>query len=96
MKRKQHSTEFKVKVAIDALKGLKTINELSTEYGLHATQITSWKKQALDGLPDIFSTRRKKAEKSQDDLTDELYQQIGRLKMELDWLKKKAGLVGER
>lgn len=96
MQRKQHSAEFKVKVAIEAIKGQKTINELSTEHGLHATQITLWKKQALEALPEVFSTRRKKVEKSQDELTSELYQQIGRLKVELDWLKKKAGLISDR
>ena len=55
--RKQYSNQFKVKVALEAMKGQKTANEIASEYGVHPTQIAQWKKQALDGLPDMFSTR---------------------------------------
>jgi transposase-like protein len=88
MPRKQHSAEFKAKVALDALKGLKTINELASEYGIHPTQITQWKKQAQEGLSSIFSSGRCRHDKSQEELTARLYQQIGQLTVERDWLKK--------
>jgi putative transposase len=89
MQRKQYSTEFKTKAAIEALKGLKTVNELASELGVHPSQIALWKKQALDVLPEAFSTHRGPAPKKQEDLTAQLYQQIGQLKVELDWVKKK-------
>jgi transposase-like protein len=96
MARKQYNADFKAKVALEAIKGAKTINEIATAHELHPTQITLWKKQALEGLPDTFSSRRQQQEKSQSDLTGELYQQIGQLKVELDWLKKKSGFTGGR
>ena len=93
MQRKQHSAEFKARVALEAIKGLTTVNEMATEHWVHPTQIHQWKKQALDELPGIFSSRRAKSQKEQEDLTASLYQQIGQLKVELDWLKKKSGLL---
>jgi transposase-like protein len=96
MQRKQYSAEFKTKTAIEAIKGLKTVNELASELGVHPSQIALWKRQALDVLPEAFSTRRGQAPKKQEDLTAQLYQQIGQLKVELDWVKKKAGLAGNR
>ena len=93
MQRKQHNADFKAKVALEALKGLKTINELASEHSVHPTQINQWKKQVLDALPDLFSNRKSQRQKSQEDLTASLYQQIGQLKVELDWLKKKSGLT---
>jgi len=89
-RRKQHSAELKAKVAIAALKGEHTASELASMYGVHPTQIGMWKKQALDLLTEGFSSRRSSAVRAQEDLTDTLYQQIGQLKVELDWLKKKA------
>lgn len=88
MQRKQHSAEFKAKVVIEAMKGLKTVNEIASDMGVHPTQVTQWKKQALEALPDVFSSRRGQVQKAQEGLTGELYQQIGQLKVELDWLKK--------
>jgi len=93
MQRKQHSAEFKSKVVVEAIKGLKTVNEIASEMGVHPTQVTQWKKQALESLPDVFSSRRGQSQKEQEDLTGTLYQQIGQLKVELDWLKKKSGLA---
>jgi transposase-like protein len=90
-KRRNHSAQFKAKIALAAAKGDKTIAELSGEFGVHPNQITKWKKQLLESLPDIFSNRRQNDRHRQDELTSELYQQIGRLKVELDWLKKKSG-----
>jgi transposase-like protein len=91
--RKRYSAEFKARVAVDALKGHKTVNELASIYGVHSTQITHWKHQLQKEVPQIFSARRAKHEHDQDALQAQLYQQIGQLKVELDWLKKKAGLV---
>jgi len=90
-KRRNHSAAFKAKVALAAAKGDKTIAELAGEYQVHPNQITQWKKQLLESLPEIFSRRRDRDKRRQDDLTDRLYQQIGQLKVELDWLKKKSG-----
>jgi len=89
--RKYHSAEFKVKVALEAIKGEKTVTEIASQFGVHPTQVTQWKKQAVEGLSDVFSSRRSRQEKNQEQTTDRLYQQIGQLKVELDWLKKKTG-----
>ena len=90
-KRRNHAAAFKAKVALAAAKGDKTIAELASEYEVHANQITQWKKQLLESLPEIFSRRRQTDQHEQEELTAELYQQIGQLKVELDWLKKKSG-----
>lgn len=91
--RKRFSAAFKAKVAVEALKGEKTIAELSSEYGVHSNQIRQWKKKLVEELPDIFSDRRKRSEKEGEELTSELYRQIGQLKVELDWLKKKSEML---
>ena len=88
--RKQHSAELKAKVAIAAIKAQDTASELASMYGVHATQIGVWKKQVLDEVAQLFTSRRSSAVRAQEDLTATLYQQIGQLKVELDWLKKKA------
>jgi putative transposase len=89
MQRKRHSAELKAKVALEAIKGYKTANEIASEYGVHPTQIAQWEKQVLEELPDIFSSRRQKGAQEEEALKAALYQQIGQLKVELDWLKKK-------
>jgi len=86
--RKRYSSEEKTKVAIEAIKGQKTINELASEYGVHPTQITQWKKQALEEINTGFSAGRERREKTDEALMASLYQEIGHLKMEMDWLKK--------
>jgi putative transposase len=91
--RKRYSAELKAKVALEAIRGQKTTNEIASEYGVHPTQITQWKKQALEELPQIFSSRREKAEQAEEELKSTLYQEIGQLKVELDWLKKKSGSI---
>ncbi len=88
-KRKRYSAEFKAKVALEALKEQKTLNELASRYQLHAVQISNWKKQLLDSAASIFKNSTNHARKKQADLEAHLYQEIGRLKVELDWLKKK-------
>ena len=88
--RKQHTAEFKAKVALAAIKGEHTASEIASLYGVHPTQISAWKRQALEILAQGFSSRRSSAVRAQEDLAGTLYQQIGQLKVELDWLKKKA------
>jgi len=90
--RRVHPAAFKAKVAIEALKEQKTIAELSSLYSIHTTQITKWKKQALDILTQGFGSGQKRQEKQDNDLMQELYRQIGRLKVEVDFLKKKMGI----
>lgn len=91
--RKQYSAEFKARVALEALKGVKTVNELASTYGVHPTQIAHWKHRLHKEMPDIFSARRDKRDRDQEAFQAQLYQQIGQLKVELDWVKKKAGLA---
>ena len=91
--RQRHSAALKAKVALEALRGEKTIGQLSSEYGVHSNQIRQWKKKLIEELPAIFSDRRRRSEKEGEELASELYRQIGQLKVELDWLKKKSGLV---
>ena len=91
--RKTYTSEFKVKVVLEAFKGQRTINVISGHYGIHANQVNQWKKQAIESLPDVISTRRVRVAAAQEELKGQLYQQIGQLKVELDWLKKKAGLL---
>ncbi|GGM04290.1 transposase [Streptomyces cinereus] len=81
--RKRHNAEFKSKVAVEAIKEQKTINELTAEYGVHATQISNWKKQALAVIPSAFNTK-------QQTTIDEQHRQLGQVISERDWLKKKS------
>jgi transposase-like protein len=92
--RKRHSASFKANVALEAIKEEKTISQLASEYEVHPNQIRQWKKRLLKEASDIFSTRREKEARSQEELEAELYRQIGQLKVELDWLKKKADRIG--
>lgn len=91
MHRRQHSAEFKAKVALEAIRGERTINELAAEYGVHPVQITQWKKVVLEEVPKLFSSRRGAKSKEEEALKGARYQQIGQLKVELDWLTKKVG-----
>jgi transposase len=88
---KKYSSDFKVKVALEAIKGQKTINEISSEYGVHSTQITEWKRRVLEELPNIFAHSGSERAKNEEALIASLYQQIGQLKVEVDFLKKKSG-----
>ncbi len=93
MPRKIYGAEFKAKVALEAIRGQKTVNEIASAMGVHPNQVTAWKKQALEELPQIFSNGRARTEKAEAELKAALYQQIGQLKVELDWLKKKSGFT---
>ncbi len=89
-KRRRFGAEFKFQVALEAAKGLKTLNELSSQYGVHSNQISSWKRELLEDGVTVFSSNSARQLREQEALQTELYEQIGRLKMELEWLKKKA------
>ena len=90
MARKKYSSEFKSKVALEALKGHRTLNEIASEFGVHPNQISQWKQQLKNALADIFSKQPTKSKADSEKLESRLYQEIGRLKVELDWLKKKV------
>lgn len=89
---RQHPAALKTKAALDAIREVKTLAELSSAYGVHTTQIRRWKEIALSAVSSCFSEMQKRQEKNQEELIANLYQQIGQLKVELDWLKK-SGIV---
>ncbi len=91
MKRKTFSKEFKAKVAIEAIKGHLTTNEIASEY---ATQVNSWKKQLLSNAGELFGRGAEKQQAEHEHKSGKLYEEIGRLKVEVDWLKKKTGHLG--
>ena len=91
-KRKSHSVSFKAKVSIAALREQETVAQLSSRFAVHSTQIHLWKRHLLDGAEGLFGTVGRPRKGETDEVSvDELYEQIGRLKMELEWLKKKVG-----
>ena len=94
IKRKSYTGAEKGKIALEAIRGTLTQNELTSKYGVHNTQISAWKKELLAGVPDIFSDKRRGKDVAQESLVDELYKQIGQLTVERDWLKKKSELFG--
>ena len=95
-KRKIHTPEFKTKVSLDAIKGMKTTSELASQYQVHPVQISTWKKQAIESLPEAFQRGQPATQPlTEEELTAPLYEEIGRLKMELDWLKKKSAEFGD-
>jgi putative transposase len=88
-KRIRHTEEFKAKVAFEAIKGVRSLGELSSAYGVHPVVIAQWKRKLLERAPEIFNRINGKAGKTEEELTAPLYEEIGRLKMEIGWLKKK-------
>ena len=89
--RTKHSPELKAKVALAAIRGELTTNEIASQFEVHGNQVSKWKKQSLDELAGVFSDKRERHDRGREELVDELYKQIGQLKVELDWLKKKIG-----
>jgi len=88
--RRSYSAQFKFQVALEAASGTKTISQLASEYQVHPNQIGQWKRQLLDGGVHVFEHNGAQHERAQEAVQTELYEQIGRLKMELEWLKKKV------
>lgn len=86
--RRKLSPAFKAKVAVEALREQKTIPEIASQHGVHSSQVQKWKKELKDGIPEIFANGRGRTDSSKDELIEELYKQIGKLQVELDWLKK--------
>ena len=93
-KRKSHTAAVKAQVALAAVKGDKTLRELASLHGVHPTLIHTWKKQLLDNAEELFQSGAKSSSAEHEALQAQLYEQIGRLKTELDWLKKKAASFG--
>jgi putative transposase len=92
-KRKRFQASFKAKVALAALKGDRTTSELMSAFGVHATQISLWKKQLLDGAAEVFADGRRRDSVDHESREAELYEEIGKLQVELNWLKKKAATL---
>lgn len=91
-KRKVHTPEFKAKVGLEAVKGIKTINEIGQEYGVHPVQVGQWKKAIQEQAKSLFEGKRGPKLVAEHKQPEKLFSEIGKLKMELDWLKKKSGL----
>ncbi len=92
-KRKRHSSGFKAQVALEAIQNQRTIAQIASEYKVHPSQVTKWKRRLKEELPQSFADNGKKRDTSSEQLVDELYRQIGQLKVELDWLEKKTSLL---
>jgi transposase len=90
--RKYHTPEYKAKVGLEALRGLKTINEIGQEYGVHPVQVGQWKKEIQERASKLFEGKRGPKPTAEHKEPEKLYSEIGKLKMELDWLKKKSGI----
>ena len=94
-KRRTHSPEFKARVAMEAISGRKTMQEIAADHAIHPIQVSQWKRQLLDRASELFISRGKQTKDKDEGQAKEaeLYQQIGRLQMELEWLKKKSQLL---
>lgn len=90
--RRQFNAGFKAKVALEAIKGQRTVQEIASTFSVHPNQVAQWKRQALENLAELFADGRRRTDLSDEELKSELYRQIGRLQMEIEWLKKKSGL----
>jgi transposase-like protein len=92
-KRRQFTAKFKTKVVLEAIGGMSTMSEIASKYELHPIQVSKWRSKFLKEAEQIFSGDIKKKDEAKDDLIEELYKQIGQSKVEVDWLKKKVGLI---
>ena len=90
-KRRQHNPEFKAKIALEALKGVEPVHAIAAKHEIHPVQVSQWKKEMAARLPEVFARKPDAEAADAKAREDELYRKIGRLEMELDWLKKKAG-----
>jgi transposase-like protein len=88
IERQRYEAAFKAKVALEAVKGEKTVAQIASEFGVHPNQVRKWKDQLLSLLPDLFSERRRKREEGREEMEAELFRQIGQLRVENEWLKK--------
>lgn len=90
-KRRQHSAQFKAQVGLEALKGIEPVHAIAAKHGVHPVQVSQWKKEAAERLPEVFSHKPDADAEAAKERERQLFEEIGRLKMELEWLKKKAG-----
>lgn len=93
-KRRTHSAEFKSQVALEAIKGIKTLSEIAREYEVHPVQVTQWKKELQERLPEVFGRKSAFDEQKAEKQEQRLHQKIGQLTVEVDWLKKKCRQLG--
>ena len=93
--RRQHPPAFKAKVALEAVKETTTMAELSSQFGVHPTQIKQWRQILETGMQGLYTDHHKRKEQEKDDLMRRLYEQIGKLQIQVDWLKKKMGIIDE-
>ena len=94
VKRRRFNSSFKARVALAAVRGEKTLSELASEFEVHGSQVTSWKRELIEGAPGVFEQGRPPDGKAEGASEEELFAQIGRLKMEVEWLKKKSAQLG--
>jgi len=92
--RRKHSPEFKAKVALEAIQGLKTLSEIAQQYEIHPVMVGNWKKEMLERLPELFETQRNKNEKDAEKEQGHLHRKVGQLTMEVDFLEKKCKQLG--
>ena len=92
--RRKHTSEFKARVALEAIRGLKTINEIAAEFEIHPVMVGNWKKEMLDNLPGLFELKDTKKEKERDKETEQLHRKVGQLTMEVEFLEKKCKQLG--
>jgi transposase-like protein len=90
-KRRQHSPDLKARVGLEALKGIEPVHAIAAKYQIHPVQVSQWKKEIAERLPEVFAGKADHDAEAAKEREKELYEEIGRLKMELEWLKKKAG-----
>lgn len=91
--RQRRSKDFKFKVALEAIRNEKQINEIAAQYSVHPNQVAEWKKQLLENGPNLFATNVEKSDKQTQDKSDALYKTIGHQQVQIDWLKKKLGIA---
>ena len=94
-KRRQHSAQFKAQVGLDALKGIEPVHTIAAKHGVHPVQVSQWKKEVSERLPEVFGQKADRDAAEAILREKELFEEIGRLKMELEWLKKKVGPLGD-
>ena len=92
--RRKFTAEFKARVVRVALREDKTLAQLASEFDVHPNQITEWKRQAIESLPEVFSRKKKRRQQDNQQLIDRLYQQIGELQVDVNWMKKKSRELG--
>ena len=94
-KRRRHEPEFKARVALEALKGIKPVHQIAREHDIHPVQVSDWKKVLIEGLPGVFgSSQEKDSQEDFEHQRDELHAKIGQLTVEVDFLRKKSKQLG--